>query len=164
MSAPVSFVLAMASNGVIGDKGGIPWRIPEDMKRFRALTMGNPIIMGRKTWDSFPKKPLPGRTNIVITRNTGWRAEGAVTVHSLDEALALAQSEAPAEIAIIGGVEVYRAALPLADRIHLTEVHLNAEGDTRMPPFDPNIWCETTREDHATVDGLRYSYVTLERR
>jgi dihydrofolate reductase len=163
MSAPVSLVLAMASNGVIGDKGGIPWRIPEDMKRFRALTIGKPIIMGRKTWDSFPKKPLPGRTNIVITRDTDWRADGALVIHSLDDALTLAQQENPGEIAIIGGAEIYRAALPHATRIHLTEVHTNADGDTRMVPFDQKIWRETTREDHATPDGLRYSYVTLER-
>ncbi len=164
MSAPVSFVLAMASNGVIGDKGGIPWRVPEDMKRFKALTMGKPIIMGRKTWDSFPKRPLPGRTNIVITRDRHWRADGAVVVHALDDALALAQQENPHEIAIIGGAEIYWAALPRATRIHLTEVHLDAEGDRRMPPFDPKIWREAAREDHATPEGLRYSYVTLERR
>ncbi len=164
MSAPVSLVLAMASNGVIGDKGGIPWRIPEDMNHFRALTIGKPIIMGRKTWDSFPKKPLPGRTNIIITRDTDWRAAGAVVVHALDDALALAQQENPGEIAIIGGAEIYRAALPHTTRIHLTVVHINADGDTRMAPFDPQIWRETTREDHATPEGLRYSYVTLERR
>src|ERR1041385_5714797 len=87
MSVPVVLVLAMSDNGVIGDRGGLPWRIPDDMKRFKRLTLGKPIIMGRKTWDSFPKKPLPGRTNIVVTHDTSWRAEGAVAVHSFDAAL-----------------------------------------------------------------------------
>ena len=108
MSAAITLVLAVADNGVIGAHGGIPWRIPEDMKRFRALTMGKPIVMGRKTWDSFPKKPLPGRTNIVITRDKTWKAQGAVVVNSLDEALATARRENPSEIAIVGGAEIYR--------------------------------------------------------
>jgi dihydrofolate reductase len=120
--------------------------------------------MGRKTWDSFPRKPLPGRTNIVITRDPNWRAEGAVAVHSLDEALKRAESEKPDEIAVIGGAEIWKLALPRADRIHLTEVHFDAKGDVSVPAFEPARWRETTREDHATADGLRYSYVTLERR
>src|SRR5205809_289561 len=99
--AIVSLVLARADNGVIGDKGTIPWRISDDMRHFKALTMGHPIVMGRKTWDSFPKKPLPGRTNIVITRDRTWKAEGAVVVHSLDEALANARAGNPTEIAIV---------------------------------------------------------------
>jgi dihydrofolate reductase len=164
VSAIVSFVLARADNGVIGAGNAIPWRIPEDLKYFKAITMGKPIVMGRKTWDSFPRKPLPGRTNIVITRDLHWRAEGAVVVHSLDEALAKARSENPPEIAIIGGAEIYKLALPLADRIHLTEVHLDAAGDVSMPAFDSAHWRETAREDHVTADNLRYSYVTLERR
>jgi dihydrofolate reductase len=164
MSAPISFVLARADNGVIGANNAIPWRIPEDMKRFKALTMGKPIVMGRKTWDSFPKRPLPGRTNIVITRNTNWRADGAFVVHALDEALARAQSENPAEIAVIGGAEIWKLALPLASRIHLTEVHMDAQGDVSIPAFDVALWREKNREDHVTADGLRYSYVTLERR
>lgn len=163
MSTPLVLVLAMADNGVIGDKGGIPWRIPDDMKRFKALTMGKPIIMGRKTWESFPKKPLPGRTNIVITRNRAWQARGAVVVHSFDDALARARSENPSAIAVVGGAEIYREALPHAARIELTEVHVDAPGNTRMLPFDKNIWRETARTEHATPDGLRYSYVTLER-
>jgi dihydrofolate reductase len=163
MSAAIVLVLAMADNGVIGASGTIPWRIPDDMKRFKALTIGKPIVMGRKTWDSFPKRPLPGRTNIVITRDKGWTAEGAVAVHSLDEALACARVENPSEIAVIGGGEIYKAALPLATRVELTEVHAAAAGDTHLPGFDPATWRETAREDRATPEGLRYSYVTLRR-
>ncbi|HWA30606.1 MAG TPA: dihydrofolate reductase [Rhizomicrobium sp.] len=164
MSATVSLVLARADNGVIGANNAIPWRIPEDMKRFKAITMGKPIVMGRKTWDSFPKKPLPGRTNIVITRDRGWKADGAVVVHSLEMALARAESEHPSEIAVIGGAEIYKLALPHADIVYLTEVRADAKGDVSLPPFDPALWHETAREDHATPDGLRYSYVTLTRR
>jgi dihydrofolate reductase len=160
----ISLVLAMADNGIIGNVGGIPWRIADDMRRFKALTMGKPIVMGRKTWDSFPKKPLPGRTNIVVTRDANLSADGAVVVHSLAAALERASAETQDEICVIGGAEIYAAALPLADLIHLTQVHAAFEGDTRMPLFDPAIWHETAREDCATAEGLRYSYVTLQRR
>jgi dihydrofolate reductase len=164
VSAIISFVLARADNGVIGDHGAMPWHISEEMKHFKAITMGKPIVMGRKTWDSFPKKPLPGRTNIVITRDPNWRAEGAAAVTSLDAALARAESETPDEIAVIGGAEIWKLALPFANRIHLTEVHIDAKGDVSMPAFDSAHWREADREDHATADGLRYSYVTLDRR
>jgi dihydrofolate reductase len=156
----VSLVLAMASNGMIGVDGGMPWRIPDDMKHFKAVTMGKPIVMGRKTWDSFPKKPLPGRTNIVVTRDPDWRGEGAVAVHTLDAALARDAEE----IAVIGGAQIYKLALPRADLVHLTQVHRDFAGDTHMPPFDNAVWRETAREDHATPEGLAYSFVTLERR
>ena len=164
MSAAIVLVLAVADNGVIGASGAIPWRIPDDMKRFKALTMGKPIVMGRKTWDSFPNKPLPGRSNIVITRDPKWQAPGAIVAHSLDDALAKARRAAPSEIAIIGGAEIYRAALAFATRVELTEVHVQAQGDTHFPPFDANVWRETAREERSTADGLRYSYVRLERR
>lgn len=164
MSAIVSLVLARADNGVIGANGALPWRIADDMKHFKAITMGKPIVMGRKTWDSFPKKPLPGRTNIVITRDTNWRADGAVIAHSLDEALAKARAENPAEIAVIGGAEIYKLALAKADLVHLTEVYADAQGDVSMPGFDAEHWREETRENHLTPDNLRYSYVTLRRR
>ncbi len=157
----VTLVVAIADNGVIGNRGALPWHIPEDLRRFRALTMGKPCIMGRRTWDSLPKRPLPGRANIVVTRDRGFGADGAVVVHSLDEALA--QARDAAEVAIIGGAEIFRTALPRANRIDLTEVHANAEGDTRMPAFDRGIWKETARENQVTADGLRYSFVTLER-
>jgi dihydrofolate reductase len=158
----ISLVLAMASNGIIGANGALPWRIPEDMRRFKALTLGKPCIMGRKTWDSLPKKPLPGRTNIVITRDTNFAADGAVVVHTLDEALARAAAEKPDEIMIIGGAEIYKAVLPRATRIHLTEVEGAFEGDARVEPFDPAIWKEVAREDHS--GDIAFSYVTLEKR
>jgi dihydrofolate reductase len=161
--SPIVFVLAIAENGVIGGRGKIPWRIAEDMRHFKAVTMGKPIIIGRKTWDSFPKKPLPGRTNIVVTRDRGFSAEGAVVVHSLDDALARAQSENPSEIVIAGGADIYEALRERADRIHLTEVHAAFDGDATFAPFDSAHWRETSRSDHATPEGLRYSFVTLER-
>ena len=160
----ISLILARADNGVIGDRGALPWRLPDDMRRFKALTMGKPCIMGRKTWDSLPKKPLPGRANIVVTRNAAFAAEGALAVHTFDEALAVAQNENPSEIMIIGGAGIYTAALPQAGRIHLTEIHAAFDGDARMPAFDIKIWREIAREDHNTPDGLAYSYVTLDRR
>jgi dihydrofolate reductase len=158
----VSLVVAMADNGVIGKEGALPWRIPEDMRHFKALTIGKPCIMGRKTWDSLPKKPLPGRENIVVTRDRMFCAEGAMVTHSLDDAFARAANAA--EICVIGGVEIYKTAFPRATRIHLTEVHGTFEGDAALPPFGKAAWHEVSREDHATADGLRYSYVTLERR
>jgi len=164
MSAPLVLVLAMADNGVIGASGAIPWRIADDMKRFKALTLGKPIVMGRKTWDSFPKKPLPGRTNIVVTRDRSWRGEGALVAHTFEDALLQAEREQPSEIAIIGGAAIYQAALPRAGRVELTEVHTNVQGDTRLPPFDRSFWRESARSEHTAPDGLRYSYVTLERR
>ena len=163
MTARISLVVAVADTGVIGARGAIPWRLPEDMRRFKAITMGKPVVMGRKTWDSLPRKPLPGRTNIVITRDRALHAPGAIVVHSLDEALARAACERPDEIMIVGGAEIYLAALPRADTVHLTQVHGDFEGDARLPPFDPKLWRETAREDRATAEGVRYSYVTLEK-
>lgn len=157
----VSLVVAMSDNGVIGKDGALPWRIPEDMRHFKEITTGRPCIMGRKTWDSLPRKPLPNRKNIVVTRDRTFEAEGAEVVHSLDDALVSAGLAY--EICVIGGAEIYREALPLASLVHLTEVHLAAEGDARLAPFDPSVWRETLREDHATAEGLRYSYITLER-
>lgn len=157
-----SLVVAMADNGVIGKDGALPWRIPEDMRHFKALTIGKPCIMGRKTWDSLPKKPLPGRENIVVTRDTQFLAEGAAVFHSLEDAFARACGAA--EICVIGGAEIYKATLAFATRIYLTEVHGKIEGDTMLPRFDKAMWRETSREEHQTADGLRYSYVTLERR
>lgn len=157
----VTLVLAMADNGVIGNKGGLPWRIPEDLRRFKEITLGKPCIMGRKTWESLPRKPLPGRANIVVTRDGNFADDGAIVVHSLEEAITLTH-DAP-EVAIIGGAELFKKAIPLANRVDLTEVHAAVEGDTRMPAFDRAVWKERAREDHVTADGLRYSFVTLER-
>lgn len=155
----ITLVLARAANGVIGRDGSLPWRLPADLKRFKALTMGRPMIMGRKTFDSFPA-PLPGRRHIVLTRDQDWRAEGAEPVHSPDAALALAGPDA----AVIGGAEIYALLLDRADRVELTEVHASPEGDATVPPFDPAVWREVAREDHA-AEGERpaYSFVTLER-
>lgn len=154
----IVLVLAMADNGVIGKDGGIPWHISEDMKRFKALTMGHTVVMGRKTWDSLPKKPLPGRVNVVVTRQKGWYADGATTASSLGQATAGTSGV----VMILGGAEIYERALPLAARIELTEVHRAFDGDARFA-FDRRGWHETVREDHITPDGLRYSYVTLTR-
>jgi dihydrofolate reductase len=154
----IVLVVAIADNGVIGKDGGIPWHVSEDMKRFKAMTMGHTVVMGRKTWDSLPKKPLPGRTNVVVTRQKDWRAEGATTVSSLGAATAGTSGV----VMILGGAEIYERALALASRIELTEVHRDFDGDAK---FDLNRsgWRETAREDHVTPDGLRYSYVTLVR-
>jgi dihydrofolate reductase len=154
-------VLAMSDNGVIGSRATIPWRIPDDLRRFKTLTMGKPILMGRRTWQSLPKRPLPGRTNIVITRDRTFDAEGALIAGSIEEALR--KVEADAEVMIVGGADVYRSALPRAKRVHLTEVHAVFAGDVFMDKFDPAVWRETSREDRETEYGLRYSYVTLER-
>jgi dihydrofolate reductase len=131
------------------------------LKRFKALTMGKPVIMGRKTWDSLPRKPLPGRTNIVVTRNPDFRAAGALVACSFEHAIALAG--AASEIMVIGGEDIFAAALPLARCIHLTEVAAVPEGDAFMPPIDRGEWRETTREGPFTTNGLAYSFVTLER-
>ena len=150
----LTLILARAANGVIGKGGGIPWHISDDLQRFKALTLGKTIVMGRKTWDSLPKKPLPGRRNIVVTRDETWRADGAENM-GMEKALALP------EAVVIGGAEIYRAALAQADRIELTEVHKAFDGDARFD-FDMKDWRETARQDHVTPEGLRYSYVTLE--
>ena len=154
----IVLVVALADNGVIGKNGAIPWHISEDMKRFKALTLGHTIVMGRKTWDSLPKKPLPGRVNVVVTRQQDWQAEGAVTAHSLGQATAGTSGT----VMVIGGAEIYARAMPLASRIELTEVHKAFDGDARFV-LDRTGWHETARENHVTPDGLRYSYVTLTR-
>ncbi|HET7086930.1 MAG TPA: dihydrofolate reductase [Rhizomicrobium sp.] len=154
----IVLILAVAQNGVIGNRGAIPWHISDDMKRFKALTLGHTVVMGRKTWDSLPRKPLPGRVNVVVTRQQDWRAEGAVTASSLGAAT----SGTSGVVMIIGGAEIYERALPLATRIELTEVHKDFAGDATFT-FDRKGWHETAREDRVTPDGLRYSYVTLTR-
>jgi dihydrofolate reductase len=149
----ITFYLARASNGVIGRDGRLPWRLPADLKRFKAQTMGKPMIMGRKTFESFPS-PLPGRRHIVLTRGN-WTAEGAEVAHSVDEALAMAGDD----VAIIGGAEIFALLLPQADRIELTEVHAAPEGDATVPG-----WTEIAREDHPVEgDCPAYSFVTLTR-
>ncbi|MBX3565727.1 MAG: dihydrofolate reductase [Sphingomonas sp.] len=155
----IVFHLARADNGVIGRDGKLPWHLPTDLKRFKSGTMGKPMVMGRKTFESFPS-PLPGRRHIVLTRDRGWRAEGAEVAHTPEEALALAGT---GEVAVIGGAEIFATFLAQADRIELTEVHAQAEGDTLMPPFGL-AWRETAREDFAEEAGRpAFSFVTLER-
>jgi dihydrofolate reductase len=157
----ISLVVAVAKNGVIGHCNGLPWRIPEDIKRFKAITMGKPIIMGRKTWDSLPRKPLAGRLNIVVTRNPAFRAEGARVAHTFEQAIALA---GPAdEIMVIGGEAIFAAALPIADTIYMTQVAASPAGDAFMPLIDRAHWREVACDGPYDADGLSYSFVTLER-
>ncbi len=158
-------VVARAANNVIGAAGTIPWHINEDMRHFREVTMGKPCIMGRRTWESLPKKPLPGRLNIVVSRDQGygWRKPGAVVENSLNAALARGHAENPGEIAVIGGAEIYRAALPLADTIHLTQIDAVFDGDTYFPELVSGEWREVSRMECATAGGLHYAFVTLRR-
>jgi dihydrofolate reductase len=156
----ITFHLARADNGVIGRDGGLPWRLPADLRRFKAQTMGKPMIMGRKTFDSFPA-PLPGRRHIVLTRDADWRAEGAEIARTPEEALALAGD---GEVAVIGGAEIFALFLDRADRIELTEVHADIEGDAIVPPFVSLAWREIAREDFpAQGEAPAHSFVTLER-
>ena len=152
----IILVLARAENGVIGRDGGLPWRIPADLKRFKALTMGRVMVMGRKTFESFTT-PLPGRRHVVLTRGN-WRADGAEVAHSVEAALALAGRDA----AVIGGAEIVRLMLPWVERVELTEVHASPDGDTVVPAFEG--WREVWREDHAAQgEQPGYGFVTLAR-
>ena len=153
----VTIIVAVADNGVIGSQGKIPWHLREDLQRFKRLTMGHPIVMGRKTWESIGR-PLPGRESIVVTRQDGYRAEGAKVAGSLRDALDLAGRDA----FVIGGGELYREALPLADRVELTRVHAAPEGDATFPPLGPE-WREVAREEHPE-GAPPFDFVTLERR
>ena len=155
----VYLVAAVASNGIIGKDGGMPWRLPEDLKHFKNLTLGHPVIMGRKTWESLGKA-LPGRENIVVTRQAGYEAQGAAVASSLDAALALCAGEPVAFV--IGGGEIYKAALPLASGLVLTEIHKDYAGDARFPGYDRSKWRETQREAHTAGDGMRFDFVLYE--
>lgn len=156
---PITIVVARAQNGVIGRGGKLPWHLPADLKRFKALTMGSVMIMGRKTFESLPGL-LPGRRHIILTRDPDWRAEGAEAACDVDAALGLARGE---RVSVIGGAHVFREFLPLADRIELTEVLHNVEGDTLMPdPRESGEWRQTWSEEHS--DGsLPFRFVTLQR-
>ncbi len=159
----VVLVVARARSGVIGRDNGLPWHLPDDLRRFKALTLGRPVLMGRRTFESIGR-PLPGRHNIVLTRDLRWSAPGATVVRSLDEALAAA-GDAP-EIMVIGGADLYRQVLPLAHRIELTEVESDLDGDVHLAAFPSSEWRESAREAHAADDrhAWPFSFVTLERR
>ena len=157
----VVMILARANNGVIGRDGSLPWHLPADLRHFKALTQGTPMIMGRKTFESLPGL-LDGRRHIVLTRDTDWQEDGAEVARSVEDALHIANAP---HISVIGGAEIYRQFLPIADRIELTEVHIEADGDASIPLPDPAVWKEAKREHHA-ADGSRpaYSFVSLRRR
>ena len=156
----LSLVAAMARNRVIGRENRLPWRLPGDLKRFRRLTMGAPVVMGRKTYESIGR-PLPGRRNIVVTRQRGLSWPGCATAHSLADALAL--SGDAAETFVIGGAELYRDALPLADRLYLTLIDADWEGDVHFPEVDFSAWRECAREPGAADSEFSYDFVTYER-
>ena len=165
----LSLVWAMAQNRVIGRNNSLPWYLPEDLKYFKRITLGKPIIMGRKTYESIGK-PLPGRTNIVVTRNPDFSVEGVRTVSSLEAARDLCESigevDGSEEAMIIGGAEIYRQSLELADRLYLTEVHAEVDGDTYFPEFDRAAWQEVAREDFKAEgpNPYDYSFLVLDRK
>ncbi len=167
MPTVISVVAALARNRVIGREGGLPWQLPGDLRRFKSLTLGHPVIMGRKTCESIRSAlggPLPGRTNIVVSRKADFAAPGCEVAPSIAAALELAALKPGGEHCfVIGGGEIYRLALPLATRLELTEIDADVEGDTYFPPFSLDEWCESFRQP-AADDVLRYSFVTYERR
>ncbi len=159
----ISLVAAVARGGVIGRGGTLPWRIREDMAHFRAVTTGHPVVMGRRTWESLPDRfrPLPGRRNVVVTRNAAWHNRDAERATSLEDALRLLADEE--QMSVIGGGELFAAALPFADELALTEIDLEVDGDTFFPNWDRGDFAETSREEHVSEDGTPFAFVTYER-
>ncbi len=157
----LSLIAAVAANGVIGSDNALPWRLPEDLKRFKALTLGHPVIMGRKTYESIGR-PLPGRRNIIVTRNAAYAAEGCETASSLGNALAACNGTAE-EVFVIGGAQIYAEALPLAQRLYLTEIGRDFPGDARFPEFDRGAWRETAREWHRAEEGIEFDFAVYDR-
>ncbi len=159
----ISLIVAMARNRTIGVNNTLPWRIPEDLRHFKALTMGHHMIMGRKTFDSIGK-PLPGRTTVVVTRNQTFQAEGCIVVHSLEDAVAACANDE--EIFVVGGAELYAQALPLASTLYLTEIEQDVDGDAYFPQFDRSKWAETARvrRSQAEPQPLAYDFVTYRRK
>jgi dihydrofolate reductase len=162
MATRLHLIYARAANGVIGANNTLPWHLPEDLAHFKRTTLGCPVIMGRKTWDSLPPKfrPLPGRLNVVVTRQEGWQAEGALTAASLESALALC-AQAP-DTWIIGGAQIYAQALPLAHSVVVTEIDLHVAGDAFAPVLGDQ-WQEASRQSHTSARGLPFSFVTYTR-
>ena len=155
----IYLVVAVASNGIMGANGRLPWHLPEDLKHFKKVTLGHPVIMGRKTWESL-KVPLPGRKNIVVTRQAGYQAPGAVVASSLEAALALCAGAPVASV--IGGQQLFAESLPLASGLVITEIHKDYPGDTWFPDYDRSKWKETQREAHTADDGTRFDFVRYE--
>ena len=161
----VVIVAAVAENGVIGRGGTMPWRLKSDMRHFRALTMGKPVVMGRKTYLSLAIKPLPGRTNIVVSRDLAFTAPGVLVAPSLQAALEAARGDAlrrGTDILVIGGADIYAQAMPLADRLEITQIHSNPQGDSVLPPIDPAVWREAGRRTHPAGpdDDAGYDFVS----
>ncbi len=162
--------IARARNGVIGRGGALPWRLRTDMLRFKALTIGKPVIMGRRTWDSLPVRPLPGRMNIVLSRDGSFEPRQALVCETLDEAIQIGREQAEEdgvdEVCVIGGADVFHAALPRGRRIYLTEVDAEVDGDVVLQPFDESAWVEVSREAHPAGDQDQFPFVfrVLERR
>ncbi len=156
----VSIIAAIAANGVIGRNNDLPWHLPEDLKRFRALTMGHHIIMGRKTYESLGRL-LPGRTTVIVSRNVDYRVEGAIVVPTLAQAIAACHDDP--EVFVIGGAQLYRDALPVADKLYLTELQDSFEGDVRFPEYDRTGWQQELREEHVSAQELEFSYANYRR-
>jgi dihydrofolate reductase len=156
----IYLVAAVASNGIIGANGRLPWHFPEELKHFKEVTLGHPVIMGRRTWESL-KRPLPGRKNIVVTRPPGYRAPGATVVDSLEAALAA--SAGASKAMVIGGEQLFAESLPIAAGLELTEIHRDYAGDTWFPQYDRSKWREKKREARTAGDGTRFDYVLYER-
>lgn len=160
----INLIYARARNGVIGRDNELPWHLPEDMAHFKEVTMGAPVLMGRKTWESLSPRfrPLPGRPNVVLTHQAEWQAEGALRAASVEDAMALFP-DAP-ELWVIGGAQIFQAALPLATRIVATELDETFEGDVYAPALDTAEWHEVSSEEHKSAAGLKFRFVTYERR
>ena len=157
----IYLVVAIAENGVIGAKGKLPWRLPEDLRHFKRVTLGHPIIMGRRTWESLGSKPLPGRENIVVSRTAGFEAPGAHVALSFEGAIALCAGESVA--CVIGGSALFAAALPIADGLVITEIHKAYEGDTYFPEWDRAAWRVTQKETHTSAEGVRFDFLLYDR-
>lgn len=174
MTQPLTLIAAVAANGIIGSDNTLPWHLPEDLRHFKELTAGHVVIMGRKTWESLPERfrPLPGRLNIVVTRNADYAAPGATAVHSLEDALKggiggmtpiVGAGGTARKFFVIGGAQLYAHALPLAQRLELTEIDADFPGDARFPEFDRREWREVARTTGMTDAGLGYAFVSWER-